>query len=88
MSKMTKGFYYFCESYGGWFVCFADNKREAVRCTKLEYGDYKEVRRATTEEVENYCEEKGIDQLGRWAWIMGKTEVESKEANRRFQMKA
>ena len=45
--------YYYCESYGGWFVCYADTMRQARKCLRNELGNEKEVRRATPEEVEN-----------------------------------
>lgn len=83
--------YYYCESYGGWFVCYADTKREAEKCLRGELGNIKEVRRATPEEVENYCVEKGIDKLNtRWYSVKDEDGVwkEDLERNRQFQMKA
>lgn len=86
---MTKGYYYFCDYYGGWFVCFARNIREAKRTGNMEFGSssMKQVRKATSEEVEEYCRLKKIDNMWSWERIMGRTPEQSKEANRRFQMK-
>lgn len=57
--------YYLVDAYNGWFVCYADNIREARKQETYEFGRgmTKEVRRALSEEVENYCREKGIDQI-------------------------
>jgi hypothetical protein len=85
--------YYYCEGYNGWFVCYANNKREATKCLKYELDNVKEVRPATEEEVEEFCRLKGIDTCQSNGVIYGVTYGtlsidEAKENNRRFQMRA
>lgn len=78
--------YYHCESYGGWFVCYADSMADARKCTKEEFGDVKEVRRATPTEVEEYVKLKGIDTYNSNT-IYYAIEKERIEKNRQFQMR-
>ena len=80
--------YYLVESYAGWFVCYATNKREAEQCGRRELGTVKLVRRATEEEIESYCRQKGIDQLAKSYWTPTGTVREGVEANRQHQMAA
>lgn len=84
---MTRGFYYFCQWDKYWFILFAQNKTRAKQLSTIEFMNKSTVRRATSEEIEKYCRLKKVDKLWSWARIMGRTPEESKEGNRRYQMK-
>jgi hypothetical protein len=85
--------YYYIEGNNGWFVCYAITKKEALKCGKSELWDISTIRLATTEEIDNYCRIKGIDENIK-SEIIGKDKFGfeiwakiSKEKNRQLHLK-